>query len=311
MSLVKLITPINLEQEKERFLSIPHYHPSFEYNWNTDQILETYRNSLKLPLIQAVLLQDTKQIVKEAQQYFNVAFSIDTLLEAQHIVKNKPEPIPKEDIKQVKTQFEEAFRFFDIPYTFTLSNDHGFFFRPDNKNKTIVGSKHAHFQFFSIDGEVKHEMTHILRYINSQYNNIKKSKDYIQSEEGLAAYLQDYYGAHGEASLFQHAAEYAVTKVALEGSLREMVEYLVSIGFDKELAWQRACRHKFGFKDTSKPGDIMKPAMYFENEMKVKQLNKDELIRLFVGKIHIQDLSMFPEYKGVVPREKIMQFYGL
>ena len=83
----------------------------------------------------------------------------------------------------------------------------------------------------------------------------------------------------------------------------------MELGFSKELAWQRSVRHKFGFTDTKKPGDIMKPAMYFYHEQKIKALTDDERWRLFMGKIRIEELKDYPEYKGIVPLLKLKEFY--
>jgi len=152
-------------------------------------------------------------------------------------------------------------------------------------------------------------MTHILRYVNGKYNKISRSTNYLPTEEGLACFMQDTYGEFGGASLFQHAAEYTVTEIALKSSLRQMFDYLCDIGFTKELAWQRAIRHKFGFVDTSQPGDIMKPSMYFYTEQQLKKLTTEELLKLFVGKISLQEINNFQEYTGLIPQNKLLSFF--
>jgi hypothetical protein len=43
----------------------------------------------------------------------------------------------------------------------------------------------------------------------------------MPTEEGLASFMQDEYGEHGEALLFHHAAEYVTSSVGLGGSLRD------------------------------------------------------------------------------------------
>ena len=111
--------------------------------------------------------------------------------------------------------------------------------------------------------------------------------------------------------MFQHAAEYVATEIGLNGSLRDVFDYFNEIGFDKELAWQRAIRHKFGFIQTNKPGDIMKPSMYYYNRQKVGQLSDGERLRLMVGKISIEDLDMHNSYKGRFPAEKVIKFFKL
>lgn len=312
MSLITALTPTNLSEEKERFFNSDQYHPQLTYDWDVDKLKKQYKDDTEvLDFLDAIFNQDHRSIVLQAKKYFRSDLRQEHLNEAKKCLSTPLAKKPREDIQRIKTSFEKAFRFFDLDYTFTYSNQQGFFFRPNAKNKTIVASLHADLQFFSIDGEVKHEMTHILRYENTRHNNIKRSPYYIETEEGLASYMQDYHGDYGAHSLFQHAAEYAVTEVGLRGSLRDMVDYLVAIGFTKELAWQRSVRHKFGFIDTSQPGDIMKPAMYFANEQKVQELTADERLRLFVGKIRMDELPMYPTYRGIIPESKLREFYSM
>jgi len=56
------------------------------------------------------------------------------------------------------------------------------------------------FHFFSMDGFIKHEMTHILRYVNGNITKFLESSNYLPTEEGLACFMQDTYGQFGEAS---------------------------------------------------------------------------------------------------------------
>jgi hypothetical protein len=121
--------------------------------------------------------------------------------------------------------------------------------------------------------------------------------------------MQDTYGECGDASLFQHATEYTATEIGLKSSLRQMIEYFCDIGFTKELAWQRAIRHKFGFVDTSQSGDIMKPSMYFYTEQKLKNLQMNDLLKLFVGKISLKEIHTIKKYSGLIPQEKLLTFF--
>ena len=152
-------------------------------------------------------------------------------------------------------------------------------------------------QYFSIESEVKHEITHILRYENGEYNNIPRSDYYLANEEGLATYLQDLVKIDNY-SLYQHSAEYIASQIGMNSSLREIFNYFISLGFEPELAWHRSSRHKFGFIDTSKPGDILKPAMYFSQSQKIAKLSQDEILKLFVGKISLKDSEKYDKYFG-------------
>ncbi len=86
---------------------------------------------------------------------------------------------------------------------------------------------------------------------------------------------------------------------------------MCELGMSKDLAWKRSSRHKFGFVDTSQPGDILKPAMYYANEIKVAKLTTDEKLRLFVGKIALSELSGYPTYTGIWSAEKIIAYFKI
>src|SRR5690606_27046430 len=138
-----------------------------------------------------------------------------------------------------------------------------------------------------------------------------KKNDFLPTEEGLASYIGDFHATGGEIGYFRHAAEFAASAIGLNGSLREIYDFFVGLGFSKELAWQRGIRHKFGFKNTAKPGDILKPAIYFEFEEKIRKLSEDAIIRLFNGKFSLNDLPLHSEYKGYFEKEKLIEYFGL
>ena len=86
---------------------------------------------------------------------------------------------------------------------------------------------------------------------------------------------------------------------------------MLDFGMSKELAWKRASRHKFGFVDTGKSGDILKPAMYFANEEKIDKLTTEEKLRLFVGKISLDELKDHPQYVGKWGEETLTGYFNL
>lgn len=311
MNFLQYITPINLADEKNKFFSSASYNPQLKYSWDEPECTRWITDHPELRMIvHALSSQDHTQIKHAASTLFETELTQELLDLANQIVSIKPEIIPPQPIEKIIETFKQAFRFLNLgEYFVEVVDEHGFNFRPSGREKKIVVSKYLNLDFFSIDGEVKHELVHIIRYENGVFNSFPTVKNYLPTEEGLATYCQDYTGKNGQVSLFQHAAEYLVTEVALNGSLRDATNFLENIGFSEELAWQRAIRHKFGFMDTSKPGDIMKPSMYFLHEQRVEKLNAEEKYRLFVGKITIEQLEKHPKYVGRISLEKLKEFY--
>lgn len=310
-TILDIITPINIAEEREKFFQSSTYNPVFRYKWTPQDIQDFANKHAKYKkLALAIEKQETASIAEEAQKVFETQIEEDYLAIAQNIISSHLD-IPNESVsvKDVITKFQRVLNYFDIQYSFTIVPHAGFNCRPIHEKKVIQVNEDIDFHFFSLDGFIKHEMTHILRYINGKHNKISRSSHYLPTEEGLACFMQDTYGQFGEASLFQHAAEYTATEIGLKSSLREMIEYLCDIRFTKELAWQRAIRHKFGFVDTSQTGDIMKPSMYFYTEQKLKALPINDLLKLFVGKISLKEINKFQKYTGLISQEKLLSFF--
>ena len=303
--LLSLITPTNLQIEKEKFLASSNYHPIFHYIWQDQVINPTFSIKLKFPLWEAVKTQNIQEIMFAAQNLFEVTINDKILIKANDDTKLKGK-ISVGSATKIAQLFEQAFTQFDLDYTVKISPETGFNLRPRHKDNQIVISKDIHFDYFSMEAEVHHELVHIIRYRNGKYNKIKRSQRFLPTEEGLAAWCQD--NTNDDNGLAQHAMEYVASSVGLHGSLRDIFDCLCDLGMSKELAWKRACRHKFGFVDTKKPGDILKPAMYYQNEQKIAVLNADEKLRLFVGKISLDELKNYPSYSGIWPAEQLKDY---
>lgn len=296
MNLLKFITPLNLHTEREKFLASNRYNPQFQYYWQNEDVEYTTQGD-KLNLMKSIKDQTIDSIHEYAKHHFQMD-NWEYVDLANQILSEKPLSLSTLPTNQIQRDFERVFNLFGLEeYSFKLVDKHGFSFRPNCHNKTLEMSKYASFQFFSIESEVKHEITHILRYENGVYNNIPRSDYYLATEEGLATYLQDLV-TKDNYSLYQHSAEYIASKIGMKSSLREVYNYFISLGFEPELAWHRSSRHKFGFIDTSQPGDILKPAMYFSHSQKISKLTQDEILRLFVGKISLKDSEKYDKYFG-------------
>lgn len=308
-TLLQLITPTNLLEQKEKFFASQSYHPVFNYIWQTNKP-QINLASNKEKLINAIINQDIALITYYARLYFEVE-DWRYLEVAKQLTSSMPVLEETGHNYNFIATFTKATRFLDLyGYSVKVVDTPGFNFRPSFKNKIIFMSKHANFQFFDIEGEICHELVHIIRYENGKYNKIRKSANYLPTEEGLATLMHDT-GKNGYASRFQHAAEYIASRIGMEGSLRDIYEYFLSIGFNNDLAWERAVRHKFGFIKTREGGDILKPAMYFAHSQVIQKLSSAELLRLFVGKISLSDLIYHKEYRGSIEKDKLIQFYGL
>jgi len=308
-SLLSLITPTNLAIEKVKFLASSTYNPTFHYVWEEDIAEPTFKNEAKYSLWRAIKSQDHQNIVSSAATFFSVSISDHDLQAAKAAAAVKGKISPGSAIEYV-VLLQEGLNYFGLDdVQLIISDESGFNARPNHYAKTIIISKHIHFDYFSMEGGVRHELVHTLRYRNGKHNHVVRSANYLPTEEGLASWCQD--NTNDDNGLAQHAMEYVASSVGLKGSLRDMYNCMRDLGMSSELAWKRASRHKFGFVDTSKPGDILKPAMYYANETKVDKLTTQEKLRLFVGKIALSDLPQHPHYVGLWPENQIIKYFKL
>lgn len=306
--LLSLITPVNLKQEKEKFFASPNYHPVFHYIWQDKVFDPIFSIKLKYPLWEAIKTQNTQGIVKSAQDLFEVDINDKILTTA----KKDTQIIGQSSIGsaiEIAKLFQVAFNEFDLDYSIQIATDSGFNIRPRHVDKQIIISQDIHFDYFSMEAEVHHELVHVVRYRNGKHNEIKRSQRFLPTEEGLASWCQD--NTNDDNGLAQHAMEYVASSVGIKGSLRGVFDCLRDLGMTKELAWKRACRHKFGFVDTKSPGDILKPAMYYQNEIKVGQLSPTEKLRLFVGKISLNELKEYQTYSGIWSATQLTDYFHL
>lgn len=306
------MTPTNLAEEKEKFFASDTYNPQLKYDWNTDKLSKWLEKTPEYKsFVEAVLRQNHNEIVTQGELVFSTKLDQEKLALAREITSQPPKSLLTPPTDVIVKAFEVAMEKLEIDYAMEVSDQHGFNFRPDHKNRKIVMSRHANLQYYSVDGEVKHELVHVIRRLNGKHNKISVSRNYLPTEEGLATYFQDYIGEESASAAFQHAAEYVLTDHALQYSLRSCVDFWESLGFNRELAWQRSIRHKFGFQDTSLHGDNMKPSMYFFWEQEIRKLNDSEKLRLFNGKIRLDELSQYESYSGAIDKDILCVFYKL
>lgn len=308
-TLLSLITPTNFAQEQEKFLASTRYNPTFHYIWQDQTIDPKFSVSDKQSLWEAIKNQDHTTVSAVAARFFEVDYDDAKIQAATHVASEK-KPKCHGTAEEYVQLLRECLNYFGLSEVeVVLTDDGGFNARPHLEKKRLLVSKHIQFEYFSMVGGVHHELVHCLRYYNRKYNKIHQSHRYLPTEEGLASWCQD--NTNDDNGAAQHAMEYVASSVGLKGSLRDIYDFLCDLGMSRELAWKRASRHKFGFVDTSLPGDILKPAMYYANEIKVAKLTTDEKLRLFVGKIATDELPAHPTYTGLWPAEEIISYFKL
>lgn len=305
MSYLKITTPINLASEKERFFSIPDYSPQLQYDWSDETVTKFLKHTPSgTKLAQAILSQNGEAITHEAAKFFNVKFRPEDIDFAYNLISTTPSSANGTADEYAKLMRQKLAQL-GIDYKVEVVDEHGFQGRPNHKKHILKISKYLHLQFLSLNGIVNHELTHIIRAVNSEFNHIPISADYLPTEEGLACLIQDEFLVKPTPSSYQHSLEFLAANLSQTAGFREIFDFLITHGFDPENAWLRGIRQKFGIRDTSQPGSLVKSGMYFYHENILRDLNKEELLRLFVGKISLDELDQYPKYTGKIPQSAL------
>ncbi len=310
MSYLRAVTPLNIAEEKEKFFATSNYSPQFIYAWD-EESMQAYKKAAPRMsrLFDALVNQDTAAMLNEASTLFDVAFRPQDRILAEALTKDTP-PTTNGTAAEFATAIERKLAEFGIDYRVEVVDRHGFQCRPDHKVRVARVSKYLHFQFLSVEGAAKHELVHIIRAVNGKHNGIVPAPDYLPAEEGLASLMQDDLFAQPSGSAYQHALEYLAADLSRTAGFRDVYDFLIEHGCDPQNAWLRGIRQKFGVRDTSQPGGLVKSGMYFYHEQLLRELPQDQLLRLFVGKIPQSALQNYPRYEGVVPREQLLTLLG-
>ncbi len=336
LSTSKWLTPLNLTEERETFLSAPANNPTFDYpelplkqltvlleeiknvtfpEQPTSQ-LENWifkRRAAELELtLQLLLARGTSKMSLVTQELFNCRFDEQTLKLAQVDAEleetfTSQETRTKEEVVSGLKEYLAQYEVYD--WDISLSTQTDFYFRVKAQKKQILIGQNFNWDFTDFDTMLAHEIDgHVIRAINASHQTEpllqKPLPFYIKTEEGLATFLGDYCSTSATLARKHHALKYLAGYLALTASFKNVFEFLADHGFTPELAFQRTFRLKRGFSDTSIPGLFAKEAMYYEGMVEVKKFldNGGNVHQLYAGKVGLEDLPLvtLPE-KQIIP----------
>mgnify|MGYP001610652650 FL=1 len=142
-SLLTLITPTNLEVERDKFLASSTYNPTFHYIWQNEDTQPTFKSSNKFALWSAIKSQDNKEIVKQASKLFEVKIDDVILSLAQKTTKTKG-PVSTGSAQSYAKLLQDALTYFGIDdIQIIITDEGGFNARPNHKDRIITISKYS------------------------------------------------------------------------------------------------------------------------------------------------------------------------
>ena len=165
------------------------------------------------------------------------------------------------------------------------------------QEKTLTINPNVRFTSLDVKRLQVHEIgTHYLRYLNGSKTGIKLlekgTANYIETEEGLAAYMEEFKGVSSKAQMFIYAGRVIATHYALTKDFYSIFKILKSYNFKDSDAFSITLRAKRNLSDTSKPGGFTKDYVYLSGYYKIKKYLREggDLKDLFIGKVKVEDL---------------------
>jgi uncharacterized protein (TIGR02421 family) len=321
-----IIHPVNIAEEKEKFLKSNWYNPKFNYNDMDidfekdiraikglkfessimDLILKEYSKELYNYLMMFKYRGDEKftsysikiygrpdsSLIKIARQFLNVDTKKIYVLESKY---DSEETVDRFKKILVKSNFN-----WEVALKKTIANA-----SVNPSKKMMVVKKGKHFNKSQFKRLVAHEIfTHILR---AECGSLQPYKifstglaGYESTEEGLALYKEKKTGNLTSSLLKGYAGRVIAINIGLKHSFRNTFNFLRKY-YGKEKSWTLTVRVKRGLINTSKAGGFTKDLIYLKGYLEILDfLKKHNGIKtLHYGKIGIHHVKLIPKIKGL------------
>ncbi len=332
LKLLYHLKPLNLKEEKERFLNNPDYNPQFEYpklkfnplelidqlekidfdESNAGKIFEDKKHEIlkKIAVLEAIeeerFTQNSINLFGKPDQN-DLQRAIDFL---KAIPKKDEEKEDKTNItaEEAEQIFNEVFKSYGLHKWRTKIKENLVARCVAGKHNRMFVRAGAKFRKKHIKSLIVHEIeTHIITAENGK-NQIyeifnRGSANYLQTQEGLAMYNVE----KETGDLLKHnigALSHVVSiHAALQQSFSEVYHTLRELKVPKNKAFASALKAKRGLGDTSKPGAFTKDLIYFKGYYQIKEyIEKGGTIKdLYLGKFNLDDLEIIKKIPGIIP----------
>ncbi len=334
--ILRYVNPLNLKEEKEKFLKNQTYTPKLKYlpknpvfayfNFypNIKKIIEKL-NSLKSPepFFNFLITKKRKELLTKTDLIRFIASRKFTKKSIAYYGKpsksfvSRAKKFLKKDVsfdeKKVSPSFvlsklKEFVKEKNLPIRIELSEY--------LSSRAIINydsfptiSLNKQSSFFQKDANrlIVHEIeTHLYRYLNGQRQQFKflglGFGNYILTEEGLAVLNEYKTGNLNPLQLKQYAGRLYAINLSLKHPFQEVFSQLSNY-FSPSLSFDLALRAKRGTFNLEEPGAFTKDYIYYEGFLylknKVRSLKK--LKKLHYAKISLDDLPLLEKHSLLLP----------
>jgi len=274
MSIISLISPMNLEEEKRKFILDQTYNPQFVYEHSFDDSL-------------------LRKWGEPQEKIVSLARKI--MAKRANLLTNRVVIDPRILVNMAKKVFEDV----GITESIEITFDPQKVTRCSVKGTQIIFRDPTEFESTQeIQATFNHELqTHLLRNLNQMKQGWKLNREkfdgqILRTEEGLAVLHSTI--ALEEKLLWRPSAYYVAVWLGIQMGFSAMFAELLKMGFNEDFAWRLTIRVKRGLTDTSLPGGNSKDICYLEGALQMWRWLGDENHNprhLYIGKVFIEELD--------------------
>jgi len=338
-NILSYVNPLNLEEEKKKFFEHTEkneqYNPKFKYlprnpiysYFTLSPTLKTYKNELKellddfgtdslgiifekkiLDLFDRIELSrsiGTENFSANSETYYG-GIDKETLSyakeEMQKETKKEEDIIGFEKTAEIiqNSLFEKKIR-----YTVIKRQSTGSKCAVNLRTKQIMINEDASFSQDAIQRLIAHEIEgHVYRYENGAkqpYLIFARglSKEAIETEEGIAVWLEQRKGMSIENKLREYSGRIIAINTAQKHDFFETCEEMKKY-FEPKEAFTLALRAKRGTFQQDKAGAFFKDVIYLKGFLKVKEFLKERPLKeLYYGRYSVYDTPLVLDVDGL------------
>lgn len=349
IDIYKYLNPINSEEEKDKFLKEyelgNYYNPQFKYEKFDSNIDLLYnelliirnqfrecKNSLFSPyyikiinnlLLRIDLFKDRTQpdFGKKLSNLYGCPSNLlieeaESNLIKYNIVEENVENLTPEDVLKI---FETEMEKFGLNWDIEILASASAKLSVNASLNRIKINASEKFSQNKMKSYIFHEIrTHIFRAENGKLQPFLIFKNgfpnYINTEEGLALYVEDKKGLITPKDIKRYSARVVAANLSINSSFFDVFSKLAKY-FPLSEAFSIVQRVKRGLTDTSMPGGYTKDFVYMDGFKKVSSFLNDgnSIENLFIGKIGLEDVNLIQELinQGIIVKPKYLPFNNI
>ncbi|MCX6706154.1 MAG: DUF1704 domain-containing protein, partial [Candidatus Woesebacteria bacterium] len=323
------LRPVNLEEEKKKFLENFSYNPQFVYPElkfdskilrqrlalieEDEEPLDKIFAAKKEELIKKITLLEhvgEESFTEKSVNLFgkpdeNIVEECEKLLlETKKFSFREKETI---NSSEAKNKFEEVFAAYGLKNWKVHIKEEMVTDCVAGKSNTLFVRKDAMFSEKKLQKLIVHEIeTHILTAENGKHQPFeifnRGLANYLITQEGLAIYNVTHQLENTIHGSFKAIALEIAVNEAMKGSFVNTFEKILSFGLPMENALRITLKVKRGLTDTSLSGAFTKDLTYFNGYKQVEKFVAEggNLKDLYIGKFNLEDLALIKKIEGLV-----------